>query len=279
MHPHHEVSILNYNFDIMIMHLPTNPRHALGSALGRFCAFAALFLLGAQAAQAQSDFGIWSEVNAEKKINKQWNVGLGVEWRTRDNVSKTDRWSFGLNTEYKLTDWLKADAGYDFLYDNKVKTTYHDDGTPNKVGKFWQPRHRFHVSLTGSLDLGRWELKLRERWQYTYRPEKTISERYDYDQEDYDGEEKTYSGKGHNVLRSRLQVGYNVPNSGLEPYANAEMYNAWNVEKVRYTVGLDWKITKHHTVGLSYKFQKSYDDDEDEDENRHILGLSYTYKF
>jgi opacity protein-like surface antigen len=248
-------------------------------AWSRLILLVSLLLLSGGAAQAQSDFGIWTEVGVEKKINKKWNVGLDAEWRTRDNASKTDRWDVGVGTEYKITDWLKADAGYDFLYDKRIKTTYHDDGTPNKEAKFWQPRHRFHVSLTGGVDLGRWQLRLRERWQYTYRPEKTVSERYDYDQEDYDDEEKTYSGKGTNVLRSRLQVGYNVPHSGLEPYANAELFNAWNVEKVRYTVGLGWKVTKHHVVGISYKYQKTYDDKDDEDSNRHILGLDYTFKF
>ena len=46
-------------------------------------------LLGPTSVKAQSsDFGIWSAVGVEKKINKKWNVGAETEFRTR-NDSKT----------------------------------------------------------------------------------------------------------------------------------------------------------------------------------------------
>jgi long-subunit fatty acid transport protein len=233
-------------------------------------------LMAMTTANAQSDdFGIWANVEAEKKLGK-WSVGLETELRTRDNAGTTDRWSWGLNTSYKLNKYLKFSAGYTLLYDNVDRLTYHDDGSINKEAKFWRIRHRFYASATASYKVDQWTFSLRERWQYTYRPEKTISERYDYDQEDYDGESKTYSGKGHNVLRSRLQVAYSIPKTGLEPYANVELYNSWGIDKVRYTAGMDWDITKHHQVGLYYRYQ---DESDDEDDNRHILGLSYKFKF
>jgi hypothetical protein len=238
----------------------------------------ALLLLPTMGFAQGDDFGIWSSVGAEKKISKRWDAGLEVEMRTRDNASTMDRWSFGAYGDYKVTSWLKASASYDLLDDNNDRCTYHTDGTINKEAKFWGVRHRFSFSLTGDVDLGNFNVSLRERWQYTYRPEKTISERYDYDQKDYDDEEHTYRGKGKNVLRSRLQVEYNIPNCKIEPYANVELYNAWSVETARYTVGADWKIARQHVVGLYYRYQKTYDDDDDEP-NCHILGVTYKYKF
>ena len=38
--------------------------------------------------------------------------------RTRDNSEKIDRWSFGVEAQYKLTKWLKASVGYSLLDDN-----------------------------------------------------------------------------------------------------------------------------------------------------------------
>jgi len=207
-------------------------------------------------------------------------VGLEGEMRTRDNVSTTSRWSVGVDANYKLLPWLKASAGYTFLYDNNEKLTYHTDGTINKEAHFWAPRHRFQVSLTADYDIGNFNLSLRERWQYTYRPEKTISERYDYDQEDYDGEQKTYSGKGKNVLRSRVQLEYKIPNCSLRPYISAEAYNAWSLQKMRYTIGTDWKINKQHSIGVFYRYQTVNKDDDDYDTgNMHILGIGYKLKF
>ena len=112
-------------------------------------------------ASAQSDdFGLDFSVEAQKKINKKWSVSLEGEWRSRNNAKTNDRWSVGLGADYKATKWLKASAGYSFLYDNNERITYFeaDDeavldgdaevGDPKKCAKYWAPRHRFNVSLT-----------------------------------------------------------------------------------------------------------------------------------
>ena len=77
---------------------------------------------------AQSDdFGTILSVEADKKINKKFSVGLEAEMRTRDDVKKVDRWSAGVQASYKVSSWLKASAGYTFLYDNNEKASYYDD--------------------------------------------------------------------------------------------------------------------------------------------------------
>jgi long-subunit fatty acid transport protein len=241
----------------------------------RLCILAiALVTTGTVLAQ-DNDFGIWTNIGAEKKLGN-WGIGLEAEYRTRDNSGTSDRWSWGLKGSYKLNKYVKFDAGYTLLYDNNHKLTYHDDGSINKEANFWGLRHRVFASVTGSYKVNNWTFSLRERWQYTYRPEKTISERYDYDQEDYDGEPKTYSGKGKNVLRSRLQAAYSIGKTGLEPYANVELYNSWGIDKVRYTAGIEWDINKHHEVELYYRYQDPHDSDESK---IHILGLAYQFKF
>ena len=230
---------------------------------------------------AQSDdFGVWTSIGAEKKISKKLSVGMEAELRTRDDVSTLDRWSVGVDAQYKLTKWLKVSAGYSFLDDNNEKITYKEtNGMPNKLAEYWGVRHRFNVSLTGSYKFGDWQVSLRERWQYTYRPEKTIDERWDFDDDEYDGKPKTYKGRGKNVLRSRLQLSYDIPNSHFEPYASVEMFNGWSVQKTRYTAGVDWKITKKHEVGLYYLYQSVHDDDDDNEPNRHVVGVEYKFKF
>ena len=233
----------------------------------------AAFLLAALSATAQSDFGIWTSVGAEKKINKKLSVDLEAEMRTRDNSSSIDRWSGEFDATYKLTDWLKATAGYVFLYDrNEEKTTYKRSGKVNNYRPgYWGNRHRVHFDLTSGFDLGNWNISLRERWQYTYRPEVTTT-RWDNDNEYW--EDTKVEGKAKHVLRSRLQVQYGFKK--LEPYGSVELYNGWNLQKVRYTLGTDYTIKKHHKVGIYYRYQTVNDDDEP---SRHILGASYKYKF
>lgn len=246
--------------------------------------------MAAATAMAQDDFGTILSVEAEKKVTKKFSVGLEAEMRTRDDVKSIDRWSGGLQVAYKVLPWLKVSAGYTYLYDNNEKISYYEEGDgkvtkgivnvgdPKKRGEYWGSRHRFNVSLTGSKKWGDFELSLRERWQYTYRPEYTVDQRYSYYDEEWDGEEHTYRGKGKNVLRSRLAAEYKIRYIPMTPFASVEAFNAWNLEKMRYTVGADWRITKKHVVSLYYRYQHVDSSSEDEP-NRHSIGLSYKVKF
>ena len=246
-----------------------------------------VLLMVAVGGYAQSDdFGIYSTLSVEKKIDKKASVGVEAEMRTRENLSTFDRWSIGVDGSYKLTKWLKASAGYTLLYDNNEKTTYKtkilndvETKVPNKYVKYWGIRHRFNVSLTGNVDLGDFNVSLRERWQYTYRPEHTVSERWSYLDQAYDGKAKTYSGKGKNVLRSRLQLEYDKKGLPVTPYVNAELFNAWSLQKVRYHIGLDWKLSKQHSIGAFYRYQHIQNDDDDNEPNIHMIGIGYKFKF
>lgn len=227
---------------------------------------------------AQSDFGIWYGAGAEKKLSKKWSMEVEGEFRTRNNTRTADRWDVGASVEYKILRNLKASAGYDFLYDNNIeKITRHSDGQFNNWRpSYWGTRHRLHVDLMGSLDIGRVKLSLRERWQYTYRPSKTTT-RYDFDNSKW--EDTEVDGKGKNVLRSRLQATWDIPHCKIEPYANAELFNSWSLTKTRYTVGADWKITKHHVAGLYYRYQDVRHNDDDNEPDMHIIGVNYNFKF
>lgn len=232
----------------------------------------AVVLLASVEVKAEGDdFGIWSEVDVEKKISKKLSLEGGLELRTRDNVKTVDRWSGSVGASYKLADWLKASADYTLLYDNNEK--WNDKQT--KVANFWGVRHRFNVSLTGSVDFGNLSVSLRERWQYTYRPEKTV-ERTKVSNGKV--EEKTYSGKGKNVWRNRLQLKYKV-SSMWRPYVNGETYVAGSgLDKYRLSAGTEIRLSKKHSFDVKYMFQKSCCDDEDEG-NRHVVGVGYTFKF
>ena len=90
-----------------------------------------------------------------------------------------------------------------------------------------------HASLTGTYKFqNNLRLSLRERWQYTYRPEKTVT-RWDFDNSWW--EDKVRLGKGKNQLRSRLQLEYDKKKALLTPYASVELPN---------------KLTSNPVIGL-----------------------------
>ena len=230
-------------------------------------------------AHAQSDdFGIWYTVNAEKKIDKKWSVEGEVEFRTRNNTRTADCWNFEADVNFKPVKGIKISAGYMFMLDNvKEKITYNPDGNYNNWRpSYWAGSHRVMINVTGSKKFGRFEFSLRERWQYTYRPSKTTT-RYDFDNAYW--EDTNVRSKGKNMLRSRLAVEYDIPKCKVDPYASVELFNALRLERVRYTAGVDYKLKKIHTFSLYYRYQAVNNFDGDNDPNRHVLGLSYKYKF
>ena len=255
----------------------------------RFLPFCLFTLLPLTAVAQKDDFGFDFSLEAQKKLSKEWSLSLEGEYRSRNNAKTNDRWSIGLGVDYKVAKWLKASAGYTLLYDNNEKTSYYeatdDDvidgdaevGDPKKCAQYWATRHRFNVSLTASQKWGNWKFSLRERWQYTYRPEKTVT-RWDFDNSYW--EDKVRSSRGKNQLRSRLQLEYDQKGALFTPYVNVELYNSLAIEKIRYTVGTDLNLTKQHTFSLFYRYQNMKNVDADEyDPDMHYIGVGYKFKF
>ena len=229
---------------------------------------------------AQSEAGMMMELGAEKKISKKVSVGLDAELRTRNNLKTIDRWTLGIGAEYKPIKNVKLAAGYLLLNNNfREDISYKTDGSYNNWRpSYWGIRHRLYASLTGSYKLTKsLQVSLRERWQYTYRPEKTV-ERWDFDNAWW--EDKVRDSKGKNVLRSRLEVEYDKKHALLTPYASVELYNSWAIEKIRYTAGANINLSKQHTLNIYYRFQDVRNIDMDDFEpDIHYIGVGYKFKF
>lgn len=278
-------------------------------------------LLATFTAVAQSDFGVWTSVEASTKLNKQFELSLEGEYRTQDNSMNTERIATGISLSYKnkKVPFLKADVGYSTmsmysLGETNIKYETDDEGaleldkdgnpTPkhmNVDAPYWYTRHRATASLTGSVKWGRFKFSLRERYQFTHRMGAYCDrERWYYspyhvmfpdDIPEYfiddDPESDSYSymtnvkkAKSDHKLRSRLAVSYDIKNCAFEPFAEVEVYNqldkAFAYDKVRYTIGTEYKINKEHKVKVYYRYQDYADIDE---VSGHVLGLGYAFEF
>lgn len=270
-------------------------------------------LLATSSMVAQSDFGVWTSIEASTKLNKQLELSLEGEYRTQSNSALTERIATGISLSYKnkKVPFLKADVGYSVmsmygLGETAVKYYTVDDddyeeveGNPiprhkNVDSPYWYTRHRVTASLTGSVKWGRFKFSLRERYQFTHRMRSYCDrERYyyfgkplykwDYELEDF-GQPETLvdekKAKSDHKLRSRLSVSYDIKQCPFEPFAEVEVYNeldnAFAYDKIRYTVGADYKINKEHKLTFYYRYQDYADIDE---VSGHVLGIGYAFEF
>lgn len=237
---------------------------------------------------ADSEAGLILGAEVEKKIDKKFSLDFGTELRTRNDFKTMDRWSIGIGASYKFTKWLKADAGYRLLdYNNREKKVFYISSKGNEKVKwrptYWGIKHRVYASLTVDYKFSNGlKLSLRERWQYNYRPTKS-TERYKgkiVEHTLYPDTSYVRKCKGLNQLRSRFQVEYDKKRALFTPYASIELYNSWGIDKIRYTVGTDIRLSKQHSLEAFYRYQDlKHVSEEDYDPDMHYIGMGYKFKF
>lgn len=274
-----------------------------------FAAFAALPVL------AGDDFGLWTEVGVQKDFSKKFSIDAALEFRAEDKVRQASRWAASMGMGYKPVKYFSMGAGYTFIHDyspEEVKTDYETDDDTGKLDfngynvdhGYWRNKHRATFDLTGKLPLGRFTLSLRERYQYTHYVATTIyrtryrslipanmieSGGYSGDYVEFEGEyfgktkvvENEKKAKDRHYLRSRLQLEYNIHHCAWTPYIACETSNdlsdALHLDKTRYMVGTEWKISKQHRLDFVYLYEDGADDDALSD--NHAISISYKFKF
>ncbi len=211
------------------------------------------------------------------------SLEAGVQLRLNNDMGSVDRLQTNLGLNYDVCRHL--DIGIDYILIN-----IHDYAT-----KSWDsPRHRLNLNVTGKVELGRWELSLRERLQTTFRTD------------DVNRFEKPQNAM---ILRSRLMAEYGIHHSRWSPYLLFELHNTLNapavvdnylnaelttdnyVTRYRAGVGAKFRISRHHRLDFYYYFDydRNYNIDYkpnrgdlkgyvQENEIRHIFGISYKFK-
>lgn len=257
---------------------------------------------------ADDDFGIWSSVGVEKKINKKFSVDVGMDFRADQNLESVDRWSGSVGVGYKPWKWLKLGASYIYMYDRSVmetKTNYNKSGRENGYNVdhgYWRSKHRATFDVTAKHKFGRFTVSLRERYLFTHYVGTDCNRTRFRDevQGGYTGETFVWNGrefmekdvttdrkhsKNRHYLRSRLKVEYDIKHCPLTPYAFYELTNnlaeALDLDKSRMSVGVDWKINKRHALSVGYLYERGadYNMDDEGSGNTHVLDIGYKFDF
>jgi len=236
------------------------------------------------------DFRSRTSVGIDWRIVKGLHLDAGYELRTADKFTRIERHQVNVGIEYSPLKYLDLGAGYCFIG--------HYDGD-----KTFKPRHRAYFDLGGSYRFGAWKLSLRERVQLTHKS---------YEVNPYQQTPNLVE------LKSRLKLAYKGL-VHLEPYAYVELRNCFNapsftfdydeqtgkysnykftgysdayVNRVRGVLGLEWKITRSHSIDFRFMtdwcHEKAIDVNSKgtklksycwEQEVDNVLGIGYVFSF
>lgn len=255
------------------------------------------------AQESKDEFGVWGTFEFSKKVNKKTKFVIDAEVRSIEAVSDMERIAVGAKLDYKIKEWkdlgngnsdieLKANLGYCFIYGHTLSEKSLKDFVPsadeydyNIDAAYWAARNRVYLTLAGEFKVGRFEISLRERLQYTHTGSATTEEtkyRWEYSDEEskFVCNEKTESefkeAKNNLSLRSRLNIKYDIPNCKITPFVSAELYtriDKWHVfDKARYRAGASYKINKDNSISLYYLYQDVSGNDPD----GHAIGFEYS---
>ena len=256
---------------------------------------------------AQSEMGVILNVTTEKKFNSRLEGELSVDSRFQDIVNEGyfERLALGAGLGYKIVDTkkfdLKANIGLEYLRQVKPQQ---EEYTKKENLKITHKRkfNRTRTSLgfaAAYKPTKRWSFSLKETVQYNHyacheanvlkfdRKFKDGEYFYNYDanapwMDNLDAaddcEMKKIASKDRFVLRNKITIKYDIRHSILSPYASADYGCGLNytTNKWKLTAGTEIKLSKLHNLDVFYRFQTEDDDDEP---NGHLLGVSYILKF
>ena len=251
-----------------------------------------------------SDFGTWLGAEAEKKVGK-FSFELGAGFRAQNNMKSVERWDASFGISYKPFKFLKFAVGYNYIYQYRIeeKRNHYDEyeqayeDRPSEIIReydgyninkpYWRSKNRFKFDITGDVNIGRFNISLRERYQFTHMND-VYHSRDKYRLNGATGEvyfkettKELKETRNNNRLRSQLKVEYDIRKCKITPYASIEFFNeldeAFILGKTRVRAGGDIKIDKKNKISVGYVYQDERDSDIGE--TQHALEISYKLKF
>ena len=225
----------------------------------------------------ETDLGARMGVSLNKKIAKGLHVVADGEIRMSDNFSSLGRYQGGLGLTYKITPVFKVGAGYQFI--EKLNSSSE-----------WKPRQRFYADASATLKAGDWRFSLKERLQLTHRDVNNVYQ----------------SNPNSLALKSRFKISYKRF-ANVTPYGYVEVRNVFNdpacsatwstasqaygdysflgytdayVNRVRGSLGAEWKLSKQHALDFYILGDYCYDKNIDTNSSgTKLKSLTYNQAF
>ena len=178
----------------------------------------------------EDDFQIWGDVSSKYKINKKFKLSAELGFRTRENSELLKQYYGELGIRYKLNKRINFSLKYRF-----TDYSIFDKISANRLS------FDFGYSFK---KWGRTSISIRERYQYSWLIQSGIN--------NYDAI----------LLRSRIDVNYDIRKNKIEPFFAFEHYLGLSDELLGYSLQLRWTlgasvpVNKWSDVSAAFRIQR-----------------------
>ncbi len=201
----------------------------------------------------EEDMELWTGIQIEENITKKLKTSFEQEFRFNENISNTKKIYSELGLSYKINKNIRIAASYRFEKNQKIEDYYVN-------------RHCFYAGITLKNKIKRFALAFRTQYKTKY-----VSS---YSEE--------YGSVPKNYLRNKLSLKYNIKKNPVTPFFYCEsFYQLDNPEgnefdKIRYALGVDYKINKKNNLNIFYMLQKQFN--VNSPVQSYIIGIGYQYE-
>lgn len=216
-----------------------------------------LFILSINVSAQYKDALIWTSVEAETTVLKNWNLRGEIAYRINNNFQSTDKVYAEAGIQYKINKYFRVSGEYRFIEKN-IPEDY-----------FYAERHRLQAKIKSGFKFS----EIRFNWTGKYQ-----LKFYD------DAEHNWGNTKLTTHIRNKFQFKYKAKGKNLYPYLYYEFFIPLNALSIyqysfdthRMAGGLEYEINKKNSLKLYFLFEKEKNDSGDI--NNYIYGIGYSFK-
>lgn len=204
-----------------------------------------LLMLASQvlvAQEVENEIQTRTELELVYKPVKKLKLTFMPQLRFDEDFS-LDKYLFEADAEYKALKFLELGATYRFVVNPR----------DTKDTEYF---NRYAFSATAKKEFGRFEPAF--RLKYSNYADDDVSDK--------------------SFMRYKTSLKYDIAKCKLTPFIAAELFqkvDGGDLYKMRYSAGVDYKLSKKNFIGISYKldyFNQEY-------VNKHIITVGYKFKF
>jgi hypothetical protein len=201
----------------------------------------------------ENDFGLWTSVTIEKKINYLVDISLSQEFRFNNNIQHIDKFFTDAGINFRINKFINAGLYYRFINEYSFKKGY-------------IKYTRIYGDFTEKFKISRLTISPRIRMQSN-----------DYQIANAEG---NYNGI---INRDKISFKYNIKNCQISPYISYEIFYIIYrfmpsyLSKTRFSFGGEYKLRKNHYITLYYLIQQEYN--KENPMKLFVAGIEYKYNF
>jgi long-subunit fatty acid transport protein len=190
----------------------------------------------------------WTSAEFNYKFNKKFDFDIAQNLRLQKNSSQLERTFSQVGINFKPNKNFKFGIGYRFIWEQKSSSI--------------QTEHRWNLDGAYKFEVG--ELSGQTRIRFQNGKEFPLSENF-----------------ADKHLRLKLKLDYNIKNWKFDPEFSSEIFRAVgnestkNFNKVRFTIGTDYKLHKKHSISIFYGLEK--DLNETYPKATYLVGVGYKF--